>query len=211
MPLFLLIRHGHNDWVGKRLAGRLAGLHLNDQGRAAAMALAESLAATPLTAICSSPLERAQETAAAIADRHGMPVETSQRLQEIDIGDWSGRTLQELAGDEHWRRYNEFRTGVRPPGGETTNEVQGRMVAEIEVWQNRQPDGLIALVGHGDPLKTAIAHFVGIPIDHLQRLEIAPASVSLLEIGGWGARLLGLNLRGQMPEALHSFTAKSAD
>jgi broad specificity phosphatase PhoE len=196
MPLFLLIRHGHNDWVGKRLAGRLAGVRLNDQGRAAVAALAESLACLPLTAICSSPLERTQETAAAIAAHQQVQVETSERLQEIDIGSWSGRTLQELAGDEHWRRYNEFRTGVRPPGGETTNEVQARMVAEIEDWQIRQPTGLIALVGHGDPLKSVIAHFVGIPIDHLSRMEIAPASVSLLEVGAWGARLLGLNCSG---------------
>jgi broad specificity phosphatase PhoE len=193
MPLFLLIRHGHNDWVGKRLAGRLPGLHLNEQGRAAVAKLAEDLAPIPLTAICSSPLERTQETAAAIAARHQLPVETSERLQEIDIGQWSGRTLQELAEDEEWRRYNVFRTGVRPPGGETSNEVQTRMVAEVEAWQLRQPDGLIALVGHGDPLKAAIAHFVGIPIDHLSRMEIAPASVSLLEVGSWGARLLGLN------------------
>jgi broad specificity phosphatase PhoE len=193
MPLFLLIRHGHNDWVGKRLAGRLPGLHLNVQGRAAVARLAEDLAPLPLTAVCSSPLERAQETAATIAARHELPVETSERLQEIDIGQWSGRTLQELAGEEEWRRYNEFRTGVRPPGGETTNEVQARMVAEIESWQVRQPDGLVALVGHGDPLKAVIAHFLGLPVEHLTRLEIAPASLSLLEVGAWGARLLGLN------------------
>jgi broad specificity phosphatase PhoE len=200
MPLFLLIRHGHNDWVGKRLAGRLPGVHLNTQGRAAVAALAEGLASLPLTAICSSPLERAQETAAAIAGRHDLPVETSERLQEIDVGRWSGLSLQELAGDEHWRRYNGFRTGVRPPGGETTKEVQARMVAEIEDWQNRQPEGLIALVGHGDPLKAVIAHFIGIPIDHLSRMEIAPASVSLLEVGTWGARLLGLNGNGEILE-----------
>jgi broad specificity phosphatase PhoE len=208
MPLFLLIRHGHNDWVGKRLAGRLPGVHLNARGRAAVASLAENLAPLPLTAVCSSPLERTQETAAAIAAHHGLPVETSERLQEIDIGHWSGCTLQELAGNEHWRRYNEFRTGVRPPGGETTSEVQARMVAEVEDWQNRQPDGLVALVGHGDPLKAVIAHFLGLPIDHLLRMEITPASVSLLEVGLWGARLLGLNCTGEMPEALQSFNAK---
>jgi broad specificity phosphatase PhoE len=193
MPLFLLIRHGHNDWVGQRLAGRLPGLRLNQQGRAAVAKLAEDLAPIPLSAICSSPLERTQETAAAIAARHQLPVATSERLQEIDIGLWSGRTLQELAGDEEWRRYNEFRTGVRPPGGETTSEVQARMVAEIEHWQIRQPAGIIALVGHGDPLKAVIAHFIGLPIDHLSRMEIAPASVSVLDVGEWGARLLALN------------------
>ncbi len=96
MTTFLLIRHGLCDPVGKAIAGRTPGIHLNDIGRAQALALANRLSGLPVAAIRSSPLERALETAQPLANAFGLQVVEDERLNEVDFGDWTGRTLTEL-------------------------------------------------------------------------------------------------------------------
>ena len=84
MPVILLIRHGENDYVKKqRLAGRMAGVHLNQNGQKQAQALAETLGRAPIKAIYSSPLERAMETAAPLAQALGLPVQPRPGLIEV--------------------------------------------------------------------------------------------------------------------------------
>src|SRR5215212_2773666 len=96
MTTFLLIRHALCDPVGRSLAGRTSGVHLNAEGGVQAEALARRLGEVAVSAIYSSPLERALETAAPIAADQGVPVIEAPGLLEIDFGDWTGKTLQEL-------------------------------------------------------------------------------------------------------------------
>src|SRR4051794_13712312 len=96
MTTFLLIRHAHCDPIGHAIAGRAAGVHLNRRGRAEADALGTRLSELAITAVYSSPLERALETAAAVAKPHGLRVETAAGLIEVDFGEWTGRTLADL-------------------------------------------------------------------------------------------------------------------
>lgn len=199
MSVFLLIRHGHNDVLGKRITGRQPGVKLNDRGRAQAAALAARLADYGIGRIFSSPLERARQTAAPLARRLELPVEISEAIHEVDFGTWEGRTLDELAEDRRWRRFNQVRSVTRPPGGELMCEVQARMVGEIEALRGRYPGAVIALISHGDPIKTALAHYAGLPLDFIARLEVSPASVSVLSVEDWGPCVLGINLDETLP------------
>ncbi len=193
MAVFVLIRHGHTDAVGHRLVGRLPGVLLNARGHAEAQRLAERLGHFPLTHIFASPLERTRQSAAPLARRLGVEVALCDALNEIDFGEWAGRTFEDLDAEPLWRCFNALRSATRIPGGELMVEVQARMVGCVEALRARHPGGMMALVGHGDPLKSLIAHYTGLPLDHMARLELSPASVSLLAFGEDGPKVLCVN------------------
>ena len=197
MTTFLLIRHAACDPVGQSIAGWEPGIHLNEQGRAQGERLAARLAGAPIAAVYTSPLERARETAAPIAARLGLEVEVDVGLGEVQFGEWTGRTLEELSAVPEWRRFNSFRSGTRVPGGELLLEVQARAVAVLDRLRMRHSGETVALVSHGDVLKAVLGYYAGIPIDLLERLEIDPASVSVVAVHDWGARLLRLNDTGE--------------
>ncbi len=204
MSVFLLIRHADNPAVGKRLTGTLPGVHLNEEGKAQADMLAERLGRISIDAIYCSPLERTFETALPLAGRFGLEIHTSAKLSEVDIGDWSGLEFHHLADDPLWRQYKTFRTLTRPPKGELIVEVQQRMVTEIERLRKEYPHCTLAVVSHADPIKTVLAHYAGIPLDFLLRLEISLVSVSILSINDYGARVLCMNSLGVIPDFLLS-------
>jgi probable phosphomutase (TIGR03848 family) len=200
MTTFLLIRHGTNDLVDRAIAGWMPGVHLNEEGRTQAERLAVRLRETRIAAIYSSPLDRACETAEPIARQKGLPVHICQGVGEIQFGDWTGRSLEDLAGVPGWQQFNSFRSGTRVPGGELMLEVQARAVAELERVRERHPKGVVVVVSHGDVIKAAVAHYAGIPLDLFQRVDISPASVSILTVDESGPRILRINDTGQLPE-----------
>jgi probable phosphomutase (TIGR03848 family) len=204
MTTFLLIRHALCDPVGKAIAGRAAGIHLNRVGKEQADRLAVRLEDVAISAVYSSPLERALETAAPFAARKTLPVQVTEGLNEIDFGDWTGRTLAELDRLPEWRAFNSFRSGTRIPGGETMMEVLARATAEVERLQAAHPAStdVVALVSHGDVLRGIVCHALGIAPDLLQRIELSPASVSVLVREGAGNRVLLLNSTGDWPSEL---------
>ncbi|MEM5789500.1 MAG: histidine phosphatase family protein [Syntrophobacteraceae bacterium] len=198
MAKFLLIRHGNTDMVDKVLAGRMPGVRLNEEGIAQAAAVAERLSSLPLSGIFSSPLERTIETARPIALKHSLEIEIRSGLIEVETGEWTGMRMADLDSRTRWQLFNSFRTGTRIPGGETILEVQKRMVEEIETLRGNFPEGVIAVVSHGDPIKTVIAYYAGIPLDFWGRITIGTGSVSVLQIEDWGASVLCLNHTGQI-------------
>jgi probable phosphoglycerate mutase len=146
-----------------------------------------------VVAVQSSPLERARETAEPIATRFGFGVEVSDALNEVDVGEWAGRPFDELRDDPRWALWNAARSVTRAPGGETMLEVQARVVAHMQALRARFPDGTVVLVSHADVIKAALAYCLGLSLDSLQRFEIAPASLSSVVIGDWGAKIMSLN------------------
>lgn len=189
-----LLRHAAHDRVGHYLAGRAPGIHLGPDGLAQATRLGARMAREQLDGLFASPRERAQETAAAVArERGGMPVETSEALDEVDFGPWSGATFEELNKRDDWRRWNELRSMAETPVGETMLDVQRRAVGFVRQLTTRQKEARVALVSHADVIKTIVGHVLGIPIDAWQRFDIAPASITTLVVGDWGAKLLTLN------------------
>jgi ribonuclease H / adenosylcobalamin/alpha-ribazole phosphatase len=125
---------------------------------------------------------------------------------EIDFGDWTGKTLRELEGLPEWRTFNSFRSGSRIPGGESMAEVLARAVNEVDriTRAHRGPGALIALVSHGDVLRALIGHFFGVPPDLLHRLEVSPASVTVVILEEYGPQLLLLNSTAGWPSAVLS-------
>jgi probable phosphomutase (TIGR03848 family) len=194
MTTFYLIRHALNDYVGKALAGWLPGVHLNAEGRAQAACLSQKLAGAGFTHIYSSPLDRALETAAPLAQATGLSVQTREDLGEVRTGNWTGKTFAEMDADPVWRIYNQFRSGTRVPGGELIVETQTRIVAEILRLRETHPRGKIAVVSHADPIRAVLAFFLGMPIDFYQRIEIQPASVSVLSVEEWGPVVSQVNV-----------------
>lgn len=199
MTAFFLIRHALCDPVGKRIVGRLPGIPLNTAGRAQAAQLGERLGAVHFDAIVSSPLDRARETAGAIALRQATAVVTDERVTEFDFGDWTGAEIAALAEDERWQRFNRFRSGTRAPDGESMADVQHRAVRLLESLAYTHPAGRIAVVSHLDVLRAALCHHLGMPLDHYDRLDLPPASVTVLAVTEWGARLMRLGDTGELP------------
>lgn len=195
MPVLLLIRHGENEYVKNgRLAGRMPGVHLNEKGKSQAQAIAERLKPAPLKAIYSSPLERAMETAEPLAVAKGLAIIPRQGLLETDFGEWQGKTLKSLRRRKLWRLVQGSPSMLRFPGGETFAECQLRIAQELQAIATlHKPKEMVACVFHSDPIKLAVAYYLGMPLDNFQRLMIAPASITGLFLGETGARLLNLN------------------
>lgn len=126
-------------------------------------------------------------------------MERIEELGEIGVGEWEGLAMPALDRRDDWRRFNAFRSGTRPPGGELMVETQARMIRQLDRLRARHPDATVAVVSHGDPLRAAVAWFLGVPMDLIFRFEIATTSVSVIEIHDWGARVLCLNHTGERP------------
>ena len=195
MPVFLLIRHGENDYVKKGLmAGRLPGVHLNKKGQKQAQAVADKLVGAPVKALYSSPLERALETAEPISRALSLGVITRPGLIEIDIGDWQNQSVKRLSRQKIWKTVSNAPSRMQFPGGELFAEAQIRIGNEIDFLSKQHgPKDLVICVSHADPIRLAVAFFLGLPLDLFQRLYIAPASITALNIGEVGAKLLTLN------------------
>ena len=202
MTLFLLIRHAVTDVTGKRLSGRLPGIHLSPAGREQAARLAERLRPLPIRRIYASPLERCVETAEAIAGGAHLPVHHLPELLEVSYGRWSGRPLAQLARTRLWTRIQQAPSAVRFPDGETLSEVQRRSVAALDQIADRGGQGPIAVVTHADVIRLVLAHYAGVHIDLFQRIVVGPASVSAVALGDRIPRILRVNDTGSL-EDLH--------
>jgi probable phosphoglycerate mutase len=200
VTLFLLVRHALTDVTGKRLSGSLPGFHLSAEGREQAERLGERLRPIRLTAIYSSPLERCVETAEALARGRNLQIRRLPDLDEVGYGQWSGRSLTQLARTSLWKRLQQSPSSVRFPGGETLSEVQARAAAALEGIASRSPRGVIAVVTHADVIRLLLAHFAGIHIDLFQRLTVSPASVSALVLGDRIPRILRVNDSGSVAD-----------
>ena len=199
MTTFLLIRHATCDPVGRSLAGRAPGVSLNADGVAQAATLARRLHDVALDAIYSSPIDRARETAHAIAQGRAVTVQLDDALIELDFARWTGLSFAELDSDPQWRRFNALRSLTRASSGELMLQVQSRAIALLERIRAERPDAAVALVSHGDLIRGVVAHVAGVPLDLFHRIEIDPASVSVVEIGEQQVRVRCLNVIDTLP------------
>jgi probable phosphoglycerate mutase len=199
MTTLLLIRHGLTDDVDRVLSGRAAGVRLNDAGRRQASEVAQRLRDVPLDAILTSPLERARDTAEAIAAKRGMRVQSIEALQEFDIGEWTGRAIASMDANPTWRQFNDVRSTTPAPGGELMLAVQMRVVSTLLDLAERYPSGTVAVISHGDVIRAALLYFLGMPADFLHRLEISPARVTVVQLGNGAPRVLQVNGESALP------------
>ena len=182
MTTLLLVRHGLTDAnTGGVLAGWTPGVHLAEKGRQQAAALAERLSTVPLAAVVSSPLERCQETAAAIVAGRDVLVESDDRLGECRYGDWTGQELKKLVKDPLWKVVQAHPSAAAFPGGESLRETQARAVAAVRAHnQALGADATWVAVTHGDVIKAVLADALGMHLDLFQRIVVDPCSVSVV-------------------------------
>lgn len=193
--IILLIRHGQTPTTGQVLPGRAPGLHLADRGQEQARDVAQRIEGLELSAIYSSPMLRAQETAAPTIDAQGLKAQLADSLIECDFGAWTGKKLSELNKLPEWKEVQNSPSTFRFPEGESFVEMQQRMVDGIEEIASAHPGEVVAAFSHADTIKAAVAHFVGTPLDSFQRIHIDTASISAVEFTKDGMRMLVTNSR----------------
>jgi probable phosphoglycerate mutase len=193
MTTFALVRHAAHGLLGDTIVGRAPGIALSPEGVAEAEQLAARLASSRGEVVYSSPLERARRTAEIIAARLGLEVQLADELNELDFGDWTNQKLTDLHRRDEWRQFNRFRSGSRIPDGEAMIEVQCRALRLIERLCALHPTQMVALVTHGDVIRAMLAYYLGVPLDLFQRIEISPASVSIVRIEPYGPQVLLVN------------------
>ena len=189
----ILVRHAAHVHLNRILSGRTPGVPLSEAGRAQAQRLAQRLAARGIAAVHTSAIERAEETAIAIADHAGMGIDRVEALNEIDFGAWTERGFDDLAGDPRWHRWNTERATAQPPGGEFMADAQARIVAHLDHMARDYDGRTLVLVSHADMIRAAVAHVLGLGLDNYWRFDIDPASATTVLWGEWGAKLSRLN------------------
>lgn len=191
----LLVRHAAHAELGKVLSGRTGDVPLSGIGVVQARALGQRIGGGRLDAVQTSPVRRARETADSIAAPRGLSAEIAPPLDEIDFGEWSGKRFAELDGDPLWARWNAQRSAVTPPGGEPMRAVQSRVIAHLRQVASDASGMVVAMVTHADVIRAAVAGILGLALDRILGFDIDPASITRLEAGDWGERLVSLNER----------------
>lgn len=197
MRQVFILRHGSHDRLDRILCGRMSGVRLSETGRSEARGAARLIAARlgggPLPHLFASPLERAQETAAAVADALGITVETEADLHEVDVGAWTGRPLAELRGEPGWSHWNAARGSARPPDGESAAEIAARMGALLDRFREDGPP--VILVSHAEPIRVAGLALLGLGLDAYDSLALSPAGLCEFALWPGGGRLVAWNER----------------
>jgi len=197
----LFVRHGTTPTTGSVLPGRARGLHLADEGRAQAEALAERLGVLRrIAAVYASPLERARETAAPIARKLGLEVVADKGLLECDFGQWTGLDLKKLMKKPEWVTVQRYPSGFRFPGGESFSEMQTRITGTATRLAAVHRGRAVVLVSHADPIKAAVAHALGTHLDLFQRIVVSPCSVTAVAYGPGGPSVLTVNAVGDLAD-----------
>jgi broad specificity phosphatase PhoE len=143
--------------------------------------------------VVSSPLERTRQTADALARDHGLAVSVANEVNEIDFGAWTGSTFAAIDRDERWRRYNTARAITAPLRGELMIEAQVRALKALLDLRDRNRGGTVAIVSHGDVIRGLLLYFLGMPVDFVHRLEVAPARISVVDLSEDDVRVVQIN------------------
>jgi 2,3-bisphosphoglycerate-dependent phosphoglycerate mutase len=199
MPTVILARHGRTTANATGvLAGRSAGVHLDDHGIEQARQAAGRLEGLPLARAVSSPMERCRETADLLVAGRGIEVQAEPGLVECDYGSWTGRSMKELVKEDLWKVVQAHPAGVRFPEGEAMAEMSARAVSSVRdidavVAAEQGDDAIWLAVSHGDVIKAILADALGLHLDQFQRIVADPASLSVVRDSPTRPYVLGVN------------------
>ena len=179
----LLVRHAETAWNRERRYQGRTDTPLSEAGLVQAEQAGRAMAASGLTAVYSSPLRRARETAAAIARPHGLDVRVTEAFGEIHFGRWEGLTLDEArALDPAF--YDEWLSAPHslvPPGGEALNDLRARALAGLESLRGEHGDATVCLVTHSMVARVLILEALGLPLDRMWSVAVSATGISELE------------------------------
>lgn len=192
----LLVRHGRHDWLYppiNRFAGHLPGVCLNAEGRVEAQALARRLRASPPDRVVSSPVERARQTAAIIAEVLGLTVATDERITETAMGSWEGLRVPDVIArfPAQWHAWRTAPTTAEIPGMEPVETIAARMLEAAADYLSQ--GGSTLMVSHQDPLLALTCRLLDLPLDAMRRMEISPGSLTVFEVARGRPVLVTLN------------------
>jgi len=198
MTVFHLLRHGERA-EARVCAGRMPGIGLTERGRSDIAAVAERLTGEKIAALYASPLQRTRESAEIVAARLGLAIAFRDDLIELDFGEWTGATFEAIRADPRWQAWRTHRSLARIPGGESMRQVQRRIVEALMELGEHHPDATVAVVSHGDVIRSALLFALGMPLDHYNRLEVGQGSVSTIQFDdAAGIRVLAINERPRL-------------
>jgi broad specificity phosphatase PhoE len=192
----ILVRHGETHWNKDGLVqGGDSDIELNDTGLQQARKLAAFLKNEPITAIVSSPLQRAIATAEVIASQHQLPVEIDQELKELKVGDLEGMSISNLRTTFSRFLLQWWQDGeaTKLPNGESLVELQQRAWRVIEGLLEKHKDGTAVVVSHYFVTLAIILKALNLPLDCLTKFKLDLGGVSTLEFRDYGARLVTFN------------------
>ena len=183
----VLLRHAPTAETGTVLTGRAGGVRLSEEGRRMAESLGSRVAGVDVRAVYTSPVQRCRETAKIVAASWELRPVPYRSFTEVDFGSWTGRKLSSLRRTKLWRELFVSAGRFRFPGGETLGEVQARAVAACEALADRHQRETVVVVSHADVIRSLLAHYLGMPIDLIHRLDVTVASASVIDLPGGGA------------------------
>ncbi|SFS81543.1 histidine phosphatase family protein [Saccharopolyspora flava] len=182
MATLILVRHARSSANGSGvLAGRTPGVGLDETGRGQAAKLPSRLEGVPLKRVVVSPLQRCRETVGELVSGRDLEPVVEPRLSEVDYGDWTGKKISELTGEQLWKVVQQHPSAAVFPGGEGLAEVQARAVAAVREHDRQVADNEVWLLcSHGDVIKSVLADALGLHLDSFQRIVVDPCSVSVV-------------------------------
>lgn len=214
----LLLRHGRSTSnTAQTLAGRSAGIDLDERGLQQARALVERIGSLPIRAIVRSPLLRCERTVGPLAAALGLNPVVDERISEVDYGSWTGRKIAELVKEPLWGVVQQQPSAAVFPGGEGLAGVQARAVAAVREYdralsEEHGGDALWIACTHGDVIKAVLADALGSHLDSFQRINADPASVSAVRYTTLRPLVIHVNHTGSaLNSALSAGQADSQD
>ena len=179
----ILVRHGQTAWNTEEVFRGQIDIELDDTGLKQAELLAEYLDQRELEAVYSSPLKRAVQTAEAIARRHGLAVEITPGLNDIDFGEWQGLSLQEVRSrfSEPFAAWVSEPHRVRIPSGESLDDVRQRALTLVNQVVEKHEGKVIALVSHRVVNKVLICALLGLDNSHFWDVRIDTCGMTTFE------------------------------
>ncbi|MCK0174404.1 histidine phosphatase family protein [Mycolicibacterium sp. F2034L] len=198
----ILLRHGRSTSnTAHTLAGRSAGVDLDERGAEQARDIVDRIGELPVRAIVRSPLLRCQRTVEPLAAALGLTPVVEDRLVEVDYGNWTGRAIGELVKEPLWAVVQQQPSAAVFPEGEGLAHVQARAVAAVREHDRRLAeehgaDALWVACTHGDVIKAVLADALGAHLDTFQRITADPASMSVVRYTDFRPFVLHINHTG---------------
>lgn len=192
----ILVRHGETEWNATLRYQGHANIPLNEQGRGQARKAGERLARYGATAIYTSNIVRAAETANIIGATLGLAARPMPDLREIDVGQWEGLTPEELYRrfPEHMQAFDRDPARTVRLGGELYAQLQARALVALNTIHAAHPgDELVLAVSHGGTIRALLCHIIGLDLAHFGRLWLDNGSFTEVRHGSHGWRLVRLN------------------
>ncbi len=186
MSLFYVVRHGETDWNREQVFRGRVDVPLNDLGRQQAQAVAKKLSEADLTAVYTSPLKRAGETADIVARLCGLQAVVENSFIDMNFGEWQGLTHGDVQSQfpEAYRRWQRSPESASIPGAESLHAVQERVVSALDKLAKRFPDAAVCVVSHRVVCKLLMAWALGLDESSFWRIRQDTACINVIEYAG---------------------------